>query len=86
MTEKILDSIWKTIDSSEDEFHFKSNADMDVLTKDYSTALSKMMKNMKPENVKCKGIRLYFVDSESDALMSAGLFVKDFDPEEWDDK
>jgi len=35
-------------------------------------------------HIKCKGIRIYFVDNDSGMLMSSGLFVKDFSPEDWE--
>jgi len=33
---------------------------------------------------KCKGIRIFYVDNMG-VMMSSGLFVKGFSPEEWDD-
>jgi hypothetical protein len=75
----------KIIDLTKDEFHFKPDVDMEALSKEYATSMSAMIKS-KPENVKCKGIRIYYVDTEKDVMFSAGLFVDKFSPEDWDDK
>jgi len=33
---------------------------------------------------RCMGLRIFYVDKH-DVLMSSGLFVKGFSPEDWDD-
>ncbi len=69
---------------TEDEFHFKKDVDMNALAKTIGESLAKTL-GTDPEKVKCKGIRIFYVD-ENDMLMSSGLFVKGFSPEDWDDE
>ena len=69
---------------TEDEFHFKNDVDMNQLAKQIGESLAGTI-GTKPENMKCKGIRIFYVDSETDLLLSSGLFVKGFSPEDWDD-
>lgn len=67
----------------EDEFHFKDDADMNALAKQIGESLAGAM-GSDPSKIKCKGIRIFYVN-EDDVLMSSGLFVKGFSPEDWDD-
>lgn len=67
------------------EFAFKKDADMNRLAKQIGESLAATI-GVDPLKVKCKGIRLFYVEDDSQMLMSSGLFVKDFSPEEWDDK
>lgn len=69
---------------TEDEFHFKDNVNMNDLAKTIGESLAKTL-GTDPTKVKCKGIRFFYVD-ENDVLMSSGLFVKGFSPEDWDDE
>jgi len=68
---------------TEDEFHFKSDVDMNALTKQIGKSLAGAIGG-DPLKLKCKGIRIFYVD-ENNTLMSSGLFVNGFSPEEWDD-
>jgi len=68
---------------SDDEFEFKADVNMNALTNQIGQSLAEAM-GTDPEKVKCKGIRIFYVD-ENDVLMSSGLFVKGFSPEDWDD-
>ena len=68
----------------DEEFTFKESVDMNVLSKKIGESLATSI-GAKPENVKCKGIRIFYVDSVSEMLLSSGLFVKGFSPEDWDD-
>ena len=69
---------------TEDEFHFKNDVDMNALAKTIGESLAETL-GTDPKKVKCKGIRFFYVD-ENDVLMSSGLFVKGFSPEDWDDE
>lgn len=69
----------------ESEFHFKENVDMNALAKQIGQSLAGTI-GVDPENVKCKGIRFFYVDETTEVLMSSGLFVKDFTPEDWENK
>lgn len=69
---------------TEDEFEFKDGADMNALTKTIGESLAEAM-GSDPSKIKCKGIRIFYVN-EDDMLMSSGLFVKGFSPEDWDDE
>ena len=71
--------------SDDKEFTFKQNADMDGLSKQIGESLAKTI-GVDPSKVKCKGIRIFYVEEDSQMLMSSGLFVKDFSPEDWDDE
>jgi hypothetical protein len=70
---------------SELEFDFKGSVDMNAIAKQIGESLGLAI-GSDPQNVKCKGIRLFFVDDTKEVLMSSGLFVKGFSPEDWDDK
>jgi hypothetical protein len=84
MTEKVVDAIKNTIDPATDEFTFKADVDMNALANEIRNTLAKTIK-VDPKNVKCKGFRLFYVDTESNMLISSGLFVNNFSPEDWDD-
>jgi len=68
---------------TEDEFHFKEDVDMNALSKQIGESLAGTM-GSDPSKIKCKGIRIFYVNPD-DMLMSSGLFVKGFSPEDWDD-
>ena len=68
-----------------DEFSFKENANMDSLSKQIGTSLAATI-GVDPSKVKCKGIRIFYVEEDSQMLMSSGLFIKGFSPEDWDDE
>lgn len=70
---------------SEEEFQFKETADMNAIVKQIGKSLAGTV-GTKPENTICKGIRIYYVDTESGMLMQSGLFVKGFNPDDWDDE
>lgn len=67
---------------SDDEFHFKSDVDLNTLVKQIGESLAATTGG-DPKKVKCKGIRIFYVD-ENDMLMSSGLFVEGFSPEDWE--
>lgn len=69
----------------EDEFHFKDSTNMNVLVKAMGESLGTAV-GSNPADIKCKGIRIYFVDDKKEVLMSSGLFVKGFAPEDWVDE
>jgi hypothetical protein len=69
---------------TEDEFKFKADADMNALAKTIGESLATTI-GSDPSKIKCKGIRIFYVN-EDDVLMSSGLFVKGFSPEDWDDE
>lgn len=83
--EKTSDAIKNTIEPATDEFHFKTSVDMNALAKQIGTSLASAM-GADPSKVKCKGIRIFYVDEVSGVLMTSGLFVKGFSPEEWENK
>jgi len=86
LSKRITTAIKTVSDPTEnDEFQFKTNADMNALKVQLSQSLS-MMIGGDPKSTKCKGFRIYFVDESSGILMSEGMFVKDFSPEDWNDK
>jgi hypothetical protein len=66
------------------EFTFKNDLDMTVLVKNLATSLAEQVGST-PDKIKCKGLRFFFVDEEKDMLLSTGLFVAGFCPEDWDD-
>ena len=67
---------------TEDEFVFKADVDMNVLAKTIGESLAQATGS---STIKCKGIRIFYVN-EDDMLMSSGLFVKGFSPEDWDNE
>ena len=67
---------------TDDEFKFRNDVDMNVLVKTIGKSLSEAI-GSDPQKIKCKGIRIFYVN-EDDVLISSGLFVKDFSPEDWD--
>ena len=68
---------------SEEEFIFKENVDMNDIAKTIGESLAESS-GSDPSKIKCKGFRLFYVN-EDDMLMSSGLFVKGFSPEDWDE-
>jgi hypothetical protein len=83
LSKKITTAIRSVTESTEgEEYTFKSNVDMNKLKIQLSESLS-MLIGSNPKNLKCKGFRLYFVDTKSQVLLTEGLFVKDFSPEDW---
>jgi len=66
---------------TEDEFQFKKDVDMNASAKQIGESIAVSIGS---KQMKCKGIRFFYVD-ENDMLMSSGLFVKGFSPEDWDD-
>ena len=69
---------------TDDEFHFKDSVDMNAIAKQIGESLADAT-GSEPSKIKCKGIRIFYVDETTDMLMSSGLFVKGFSPEDWDD-
>ena len=67
---------------TEDEFEFKDGIDPNTLIKTIGESLAQAIGS---STIKCKGIRIFYVN-EHDVLMSSGLFVKGFSPEDWDDE
>lgn len=67
-----------------EEFHFKDSVDMNAIVKQIGESMAATVGG-NPQSTKCKGIRIYFVDEETELLMSHGMFVKGFSPEDWDD-
>jgi len=68
---------------TDNEFHFKSDVDMNALAKKIGKSLAKSL-NLDPSKIICKGIRIFYVYDDN-MLMSSGLFVKGFSPEDWND-
>ena len=62
----------------DNEFKFKSGADINEILSKIGESLSLTI-GVDPKKVKCKGIRIYFVDEENDILMQSGMFVSGFD-------
>jgi hypothetical protein len=69
---------------TEDEFKFNNGVDMNALAKQIGESMAGSI-GVSKDKIKCKGIRFFFVEEDSEMLMSSGLFVKDFSPEDWDD-
>ena len=63
---------------TDDEFKFKPGADINETLRKIGEGLALTI-GMDPSNVKCKGIRMYFVDEENGILLQSGLFVSGFD-------
>ena len=70
--------------TDESEFKFKETAAMNEAISAIKAGLAGTL-GVAPEKIKCKGIRIFFVEEDSDTLLSSGLFVKGFSPEDWDD-
>lgn len=62
----------------ESEFKFKPGQDINETLRKVGESLAVTI-GVDPRKVKCKGIRMYFVDEENDILMQSGLFVSGFD-------
>lgn len=60
------------------EFKFKSSIDINEQLRKIGEGLAITI-GVDPKKVKCKGIRIYFVDEENDILMQSGMFVSGFD-------
>ena len=69
---------------TEDEFKFKADVDMQGIVEENKKEITKLI-GTDESNVKCKGIRMFFVVEPDNMLTSTGLFVKGFSPEDWDD-
>ena len=67
--------------TSREEFHLKEPITNEQL-KDIGNKLGASLGVGREQQ--CKGIRIFYVDKFG-VLMSQGLFVKGFSPEEWDD-
>ena len=63
---------------TESEFRFKPGSDVNDTLRKIGEGLAITI-GVDPKKVKCKGIRMYFVDGENDILMQSGLFVSGFD-------
>lgn len=72
------------VSMEEEEFKFKTDVDMNAVVKKIAESMAAQI-GVKAESVQCKGVRIFFVEKESQMLMSSGLFIKGFDPEDWDD-
>jgi hypothetical protein len=62
---------------------------VDQNTRDVADKLKKSMAgmlNVPIEEINCKGIRFFFVHEPTGVLMSDGLFVDNFSPEDYDDE
>jgi hypothetical protein len=70
---------------TEDIFQFQESVNMNILVKAMGESLGATISS-DPSDVKCKGIRIYFVDDKKEVLMSSGLFVKGFSPEDWSEE
>jgi hypothetical protein len=69
----------------EESFTFKADVNMNALVETIAESLAGTI-GVDPSKLKCKGVRIFFVEDDSQMLMSNGLFVKGFSPEDWDDK
>ena len=63
---------------TESEFKFKYGQDINETLRKIGEGLAITI-GVDPSKVKCKGIRMYFVDEENDILMQSGMFVSGFD-------
>lgn len=62
----------------ETEFSFKQGVDINENLRKIGEGLALTI-GVDPSKVKCKGIRMYYVDEENDILLQHGLFVSGFD-------
>ena len=60
------------------EFKFKDGVDVNDTLRKIGEGLAITI-GVDPKKVKCKGIRMYYVDEENDILLQSGLFVSNFD-------
>ena len=60
------------------EFKFKEGAGINENLRKIGESLALAI-GVDPSKVKCKGIRMYYVDEENDILLQQGLFVSGFD-------
>jgi hypothetical protein len=70
---------------TDNEFSFKKDCDMRGIVEENKTQISKLL-GTDVSNIKCKGIRIFFVVEPDNMLTATGLFVKGFSPEDWDDE
>ena len=63
---------------TESEFKFKSGVDVNEALRKIGEGLAITI-GVDPKKVKCKGIRMYYVDEENDILLQSGLFAPNFD-------
>ena len=63
---------------TESEFKFKAGVDVNETLRKIGERLAVTI-GVDPKKVKCKGIRMYFVDEENEILLQSGLFVSNFD-------
>ena len=68
---------------TDSEFRFKPGSDVNDTLRKIGEGLAVTI-GVDPKKVKCKGIRMYFVDEENDILMQSGLFVSGFDINDYD--
>lgn len=67
------------------EFRFKPGVDINENLRKIGEGLALTI-GVNPKKVKCKGIRIYFVDEENDILLQSGTFVSGFDINDWEDE
>ena len=63
---------------TESEFKFKAGVDVNETLRKIGEGLAITI-GVDPKKVKCKGVRIYYVDEENDILLQSGLFVSEFD-------
>ena len=68
----------------ETEFKFKQGIDINENLRKIGEGLALTI-GVDPSKVKCKGIRIYYVDEENDILLQQGLFVSGFDINGYED-
>jgi len=69
--------------TEETEFKFKEGIDTNETLRKIGEGLAVTI-GVDPKKVKCKGIRMYFVDEENEILLQSGLFVSGFDINDWE--
>lgn len=68
---------------SESEFKFKPGVDINEHLRKIGEGLALAI-GVDPKKVKCKGVRIYYVDEENEILLQSGLFVSGFDINDWE--
>ena len=63
---------------NESEFKFKDGVDVNDTLRKIGEGLAITI-GVDPKKVKCKGVRMYYIDEENDILLQSGLFVSNFD-------
>ena len=66
-----------------DQFRFNPGVDINENLRKIGEGLALTI-GVDPKKVKCKGIRIYFVDEENDILLQSGMFVSGFDINDWE--